>query len=100
MNDYYFKLFIFIVYAIAWIYGHSNALMFKAVFLSEKLNSDSSAAAQINRENYKSNSNNFKLYFTDIKRWKKNLLSIGCFLGRPKSGRPVETNKVEIFKKI
>uniref|UniRef100_A0A0K0ESW2 Uncharacterized protein n=1 Tax=Strongyloides stercoralis TaxID=6248 RepID=A0A0K0ESW2_STRER len=72
-----------------YIYGYSNDFILKAVCTSEKIKSDSLAAVQMNRENYKSDNSNLKLNYTDIKQWRKNLFSIGRFLEILKSGRPI-----------
>uniref|UniRef100_A0A0K0E1W1 Uncharacterized protein n=1 Tax=Strongyloides stercoralis TaxID=6248 RepID=A0A0K0E1W1_STRER len=71
--------FIFIAYVVIRIFGYSNDFMSKAVLLSEKLDSDTLAAKQLNREQYNKNR---------------------CFVGQSKFSRSIKNDKVEILKKI
>uniref|UniRef100_A0AAF5I442 Uncharacterized protein n=1 Tax=Strongyloides stercoralis TaxID=6248 RepID=A0AAF5I442_STRER len=85
MNTYYFKLFVLIVCVIKWIYPYSNKLMYDAVCISRKYNSDAITAKEIKIQSLFIYNEQIDLDYRVIKRWKDNLLSLGCFKGQPKS---------------
>lgn len=68
MDKHYFMPLIFIVYVATRIFGYSNDIMLNAVLLSGKLDSDTQAAKQLNREQYNANRSELKLEFRTIRR--------------------------------
>lgn len=96
MNCYYFKLFVLIVCVIKRIFPYSNKLMYDAVCISRKFNSDAIAARQIKIESLFIYNEEINLDYRVIERWRENLLSFRCFIKQPKSDRLENDNKLKL----
>uniref|UniRef100_A0AAF5DNJ5 Tc1-like transposase DDE domain-containing protein n=1 Tax=Strongyloides stercoralis TaxID=6248 RepID=A0AAF5DNJ5_STRER len=83
MDRHFLMSFIFIAYVAIRIFAYSNEFMLNAVVLSGKMNSDTQTAKEIIKQQCNANRTELKLDFRTIRRWKKNLLSMGCFVGQP-----------------
>uniref|UniRef100_A0AAF5DTL0 Tc1-like transposase DDE domain-containing protein n=1 Tax=Strongyloides stercoralis TaxID=6248 RepID=A0AAF5DTL0_STRER len=83
MDRHFLMSFVFIAYVAIRIFAYSNEFMLNAVVLSGKMNNDTQTAKEIIKQQCNANRTEFKLDFRTIRRWKKNLLSMGCFVGQP-----------------
>uniref|UniRef100_A0A0N5BGY5 Transposable element Tc3 transposase n=1 Tax=Strongyloides papillosus TaxID=174720 RepID=A0A0N5BGY5_STREA len=100
MKYFYLKIILFTWLISTHEVEYDNEFKFKAVCLSCKHDNDRLAARKLSWEHYRVAHERMTLDHKSIGAWKSNLKSIGCFVGNPVSGRPIEAINLYNIRKV